>query len=120
MSSTARRRVKALPRLAVIRLSRPEMTLDGGVRRSSARSAVAEAAAVDGAAAAGHRQAAGRHGGRLVGPHARAAARAFIACALACSDAAFEVWVRSNGTVDMERALDEAVAAVRAQAAGDI
>ncbi|MFH9174654.1 hypothetical protein [Streptomyces albogriseolus] len=96
-------------------MSRPERTLGGGVRRSGARRAVAEAAAVDGAAAAGHRQAAGRHGGRLVGPHARAAGpRAFIACALACSDAALEVWVRSNGTVDMERAFDEAVAAVRA------
>lgn len=41
-------------------------------------------------------------------------ARALIACALACSEAATETWVRSNGTVDMELAFDEAVAAVRA------
>ncbi|MFI6930502.1 TetR/AcrR family transcriptional regulator [Streptomyces sp. NPDC050287] len=41
-------------------------------------------------------------------------ARALIACALACSEAATETWVRSNGAVDMERAFDEAVAAVRA------
>jgi len=41
-------------------------------------------------------------------------ARALIACALACSEAATETWVRSNGTIDMERAFDEAVAAVRA------
>jgi len=41
-------------------------------------------------------------------------ARALVACALACSEAATETWVRSNGTVDMERAFDEAVAAVRA------
>ncbi|WP_181805316.1 TetR/AcrR family transcriptional regulator [Streptomyces shenzhenensis] len=41
-------------------------------------------------------------------------ARALVACALACSEAATETWVRSNGAVDMEEAFDEAVAAVRA------
>ncbi|WP_405535954.1 TetR/AcrR family transcriptional regulator [Streptomyces sp. NBC_00075] len=41
-------------------------------------------------------------------------ARALVACALACSEAATESWVRSNGTIDMEQAFDEAVAAVRA------
>ena len=40
-------------------------------------------------------------------------ARAIVACALACSKAATEAWVRSNGEVDMEQAFDEAVAAVR-------
>ncbi|GAB2864005.1 hypothetical protein GCM10022221_75070 [Actinocorallia aurea] len=41
-------------------------------------------------------------------------ARALVASALACSEAATEMWVRSDGTVDMDRAFDEAVAAVRA------
>ncbi|MER5841066.1 TetR family transcriptional regulator [Streptomyces prasinus] len=41
-------------------------------------------------------------------------ARALIACALACSETAMEMWVRSNGTVDIEGAFDEAIAAVRA------
>ncbi|WNE96427.1 TetR family transcriptional regulator [Streptomyces luomodiensis] len=40
-------------------------------------------------------------------------AHALAACALACSEVATETWVRSGGTVDMERAFDEAVAAVR-------
>ncbi|MGK7233361.1 TetR family transcriptional regulator [Streptomyces hygroscopicus] len=40
-------------------------------------------------------------------------AYALAACALACSEVATETWVRSGGTVDMERAFDEAVAAVR-------
>lgn len=40
-------------------------------------------------------------------------ARAIVASALACSEAATETWVRSNGEVDMEQAFDQAVAAVR-------
>jgi hypothetical protein len=40
-------------------------------------------------------------------------AHALVACALACSDIATEAWGRSNGTIDMEWAFDEAVAAVR-------
>ncbi|MGN5379094.1 hypothetical protein ACQ4WX_22255 [Streptomyces lasalocidi] len=40
-------------------------------------------------------------------------ARALVGCALACLDAATDAWVRSGGTLDMERAFDEAVAAAR-------
>ncbi|MDT0469400.1 TetR/AcrR family transcriptional regulator [Streptomyces gibsoniae] len=40
-------------------------------------------------------------------------ARALAACALACLEAATDAWVRSGGTIDMERAFDEAVAAAR-------
>ncbi len=43
----------------------------------------------------------------------RLRAHALVACALACSEAATDAWVHSNGTIDMERAYDEAVAAVR-------
>ncbi|WP_405603014.1 TetR/AcrR family transcriptional regulator [Streptomyces sp. NBC_01410] len=46
-------------------------------------------------------------------PMTQLRAGALVACALACSEAATEAWVRSNGTLDMERAFDEAVAAVR-------
>ena len=46
-------------------------------------------------------------------PMTQLRAGALVACALACSEAATQAWVRSNGTVDMERAFDEAVAAVR-------
>lgn len=46
-------------------------------------------------------------------PMTQLRAGALVACALACSEAATDAWVRSNGTVDMERAFDEAVAAVR-------
>ncbi|MCX4584652.1 TetR family transcriptional regulator [Streptomyces sp. NBC_01481] len=46
-------------------------------------------------------------------PMTQLRAGALVACALACSEAATEAWVRSSGTVDMERAFDEAVAAVR-------
>jgi AcrR family transcriptional regulator len=52
--------------------------------------------------------------GAAADPMAEVRARALVACALACSEVATETWVRSNGTVDMELAFDEAVAAVRA------
>ncbi|MGW1491629.1 TetR family transcriptional regulator [Streptomyces sp. NPDC002402] len=46
-------------------------------------------------------------------PMTQLRAGALVACALACSETATEAWFRSNGTLDMERAFDEAVAAVR-------
>ena len=46
-------------------------------------------------------------------PMTQLRAGALVACALACSEAATDAWVRSNGTVDVEQAFNEAVAAVR-------
>lgn len=40
-------------------------------------------------------------------------ARAFVAAALACLDAAIDAWQESGGTADPERLFDEAVAALR-------
>jgi AcrR family transcriptional regulator len=48
---------------------------------------------------------------RLPGPDLRA--RALVACALTCLDAATEAWVRTGGEADIEQLYDQAVAAVR-------
>lgn len=40
-------------------------------------------------------------------------ARAIVACALACLDAAGEMWTRSEGAVGLDQIFDAAVAAVR-------
>ncbi|MCF3135428.1 TetR/AcrR family transcriptional regulator [Streptomyces olivochromogenes] len=48
-------------------------------------------------------------------PMTQVRAQALVTCALACSEIAVDAWGRSNGTVDLERAYDAAVAAVRAE-----
>ena len=46
-------------------------------------------------------------------PDADPRARAFVAAALACLDAATDAWYRSGGTDDLERLFDEAVTTLR-------